>query len=424
MNILVVDDDPKNTYQLEVLLKFHGHTVQSACNGEDALAHARRLPPDLVVSDVMMPVMDGFTFCRAWKMDERLRLIPFVFYTATYADDHDQELAMSLGADRFLLKPLEPDVFIANINEAVKNPKPLPGELGVEELSYLRRYSYVLVRKLEQKITQLEETKGTLEVRVQERTQELNKANDSLKQRLADLELTNKRLESFSYTVSHDLRAPLRIMAGYVGIILNDYGQRLDAEGLKALMTVLDATKRMNQLIDDLLGLSTAKRLTVKRERMNICALARALMDEMRAVNTRYFQFVCPSAEQFVEADPMLMRIALENLFSNAIKFTSKCNGDARIEFGWMPGSVPPVFFVSDNGAGFNPKHKERLFEAFQRLHSTAEFPGTGVGLVTVRQVIEQHGGRVWAEGEVGKGACFYFTIPTAPAVGVSSKRP
>ncbi|MDB6109184.1 MAG: sensor hybrid histidine kinase, partial [Pedosphaera sp.] len=235
--------------------------------------------------------------------------------------------------------------------------------------------------------------------------------NEELKARAQALEEANKELESFSYSVSHDLRAPLRIISGFSGFLLEDCADKLGAEGKDSLQAVVAASQRMGELIDDLLQLSRITRSEVRCAPVDLSALARSVADQLRKANPERCVEVLIEPDLITQADARLMRIVLENLLGNAWKFTSQ-KRDARIEFRRTTREGAPAYFVRDNGAGFDMAYANKLFGAFQRLHSTAEFPGTGVGLATVQRVIHRHGGRVWAEGEVGRGATFYFTLP------------
>lgn len=232
-----------------------------------------------------------------------------------------------------------------------------------------------------------------------------------------ELEATNRELEAFSYSVSHDLRAPLRSIDGFSQILLEDYTDVLDEEGANYLGRVRAASQRMGQLIDDLLVLSRMTRTSLRREIVDLSALAQSVADELRERDpNREVEFSIAGGLSG-SGDARLLRVTLENLLGNAWKFTSGKEG-ARIEFGAMqregsPGF--PAYFVRDNGAGFDMAYAGKLFGAFQRLHSPEEFEGTGIGLATVQRVIRRHGGAVWAEGEVGRGATFYFTLGNGP---------
>ena len=239
-------------------------------------------------------------------------------------------------------------------------------------------------------------------------------AGSGLEEANRELEVTNRELESFSYSVSHDLRAPLRSIDGFSQILLEDYADNLDEEGKDYLGRVRAASQRMGRLIDDLLGLSRVTRGTLRRERVSLSSLAREVADGLR--ESRPDRKVDLEIEDGIEVngDPRLIRVALTNLLGNAFKFTEK-KERARISFGEdrrlsRLGRVP-VYYVRDNGAGFDMEYADKLFGAFQRLHGASEFEGTGIGLATVQRIVHRHGGRVWAEGRIGDGATFYFTL-------------
>ncbi len=229
-----------------------------------------------------------------------------------------------------------------------------------------------------------------------------------------DLEDVNRELEAFSYSVSHDLRAPLRSIDGFSQILVEDYADEIDEEGRDYLGRVRSASQRMGMLIDDILGLSRVTRGSMERKRLDLGALAEEVAEELREARPeRKVEF---SARKGLEVwgDPTLLRVALVNLIGNAWKFTAK-NPEARVEFGLSEGlshrGRVPVYYVRDNGAGFDQAYAGKLFGAFQRLHGADEFEGTGIGLATVQRVVHRHGGRIWAEGEVGRSATFYFTL-------------
>ena len=240
---------------------------------------------------------------------------------------------------------------------------------------------------------------------------ELRASFESLRLANEATEAANREIEAFSYSVSHDLRTPLRGVAGFSQLLLADYSDKLDDEGQDYLRRIAAAAERMGGLIDDLLKLSRLSRAAMERGRVNLTAIAEKTLDRLRfAYPERTVQtVVAPGVTVF--GDERLLSLVLENLLDNAWKFT-KNREAARIEFGAEPGGEGIACFVKDNGAGFDMTYASKLFQPFQRLHKLDEFPGTGIGLATVKRIIERHGGRVWIEGAMDHGTTAHFVIP------------
>ncbi|AOV18425.1 hypothetical protein BJI67_04585 [Acidihalobacter aeolianus] len=240
--------------------------------------------------------------------------------------------------------------------------------------------------------------------------------NATLSQRAAELEAINRELEAFSYSVSHDLRAPLRAIDGFSRILLDDYGERLDEKGQDRLKRIRAASQRMAQLIDDLLKLSRVTRTELQHETVDLTALAEEVVGELcRSEPER--EVSCTLAPGMnAEGDSRLLRVLLENLLGNAWKYTGKSPA-ASVEMGMSEEHGVRTYFIRDNGAGFDMAYADKLFGAFQRLHDARDFPGTGIGLATVQRIVHKHGGRVWAESEVDRGATFYFTLQHSEAI-------
>ena len=265
-----------------------------------------------------------------------------------------------------------------------------------------------------------EEPRAVLELNndITERRQaerEIQRLNEELEQRVADrtaqLQAVNKELEAFAYSVSHDLRAPLRHINGFSQALLEDYADKLDETGKTYLQEVRGASQEMAQLIDDVLQLARVTRTEMRREVTNLSELAQSIMAELRKRDAGRTVAVRIEEGLSTNGDKRLLRIMLGNLLGNAWKFTSK-REQAEIVFGCEPNDGESVYFVCDNGAGYDMAFADKLFGAFQRLHTAEEFEGTGIGLATVQRIVNRHGGRVWAEGAVSKGATFYFTLP------------
>jgi PAS domain S-box-containing protein len=247
--------------------------------------------------------------------------------------------------------------------------------------------------------------------RAEEEIHRLNlELEQRVKQRTAQLEATNKEMESFSYSVSHDLRAPLRALRGFTEVLLEVHASQLDSRGQDFLRRACAASFRMERLIEDLLKLAQVSRADLQMEQVDLSSLAAEIAAELaHSDSSRTVQFViAPGCS--APGDSRLVRLAMDNLLRNSWKFSAK-RADARIEFGKVDGQEP-AFFVRDNGAGFDTAFSKKLFGVFQRLHAANEFPGTGVGLATVQRILNRHGGRAWATGAVNQGATFYFTLP------------
>jgi light-regulated signal transduction histidine kinase (bacteriophytochrome) len=243
-----------------------------------------------------------------------------------------------------------------------------------------------------------------------EANEELTQLNASLAQQKQALEAANRELESFSYSVSHDLRAPLRSIDGFSNAVLEDCADNLGADGKRYLGYVREAAQQMAQLIDDLLGLARVTRCELHRTGVDLSGIAWRVVQRLKAGDPSRDVEVIIAEGASTAGDARLLAVLLENLVGNAWKFTSK-REKARIEFGARTENGRPVYFVRDDGAGFDMEHYAKLFGTFQRLHSSREFEGTGIGLATVQRVVNRHGGRIWAVGAVDGGATFFFTL-------------
>jgi signal transduction histidine kinase len=241
-------------------------------------------------------------------------------------------------------------------------------------------------------------------VRLREVEEQLIEAKKTAEQRANDL-------EAFSYSVSHDLRAPLHIVKAFTQILIMEYSMHLDKTGQKYLDHINNGVNNMSAMINDMLELSKVSRLEIRKEKIDLYVLSATIITEIRLNDPQREVEVIIEKNMTAGADKKLLTLALTNLLKNGWKFTSK-TPHPRIEIGVTEQGGTMVFFVRDNGAGFNMTHVKKLFGAFQRLHSEADFPGTGIGLAIVKRVIEKHGGRVWAQSEPGKGATFFFTLP------------
>jgi len=331
------------------------YDVAAFPDGAAALAFALDSQPDLVLTDVMMPVLDGFGLLHGLRADERTRTIPVILLSARAGEESALE-GLEAGADDYLVKPFSARELLARVRTHL-------------QLAQLRR-------------------RWALE-----------------------LEAANKELEAFSYSVSHDLRAPLRAVQGFSAILLEKHAPGLPAEAREFLGHVIESAKRMDRLIEDLLRLSRLGRQELTKRPLATCALVHEVLEELGEEPDERRIVVTVGDLPDCVGDRSLLKQVFINLLSNAFKFTGK-RESPTIEVGWRRHDGQGVYFVRDNGAGFDMRYAQRLFGAFQRMHGRDEFEGTGLGLSIADRIVRRHGGRIWAEAEPEKGATFYFTVP------------
>ena len=364
--LLIVDDEQTHTKALCDTLSMHGFATTGCTNVDDAMHELQTARFDLMLTDLNMPGMNGIALLkRALEIDPALICVVMTG-KGTIATAVE---AMRSGALDFIVKPFKLSAMLP-----------------------------VLARALE--VGQLRREKAALEAQVRNQIEELKIANSDL--------------EAFSFSVSHDLRAPLHVIAGFSSILQQKHADQLDATGLSYLGRIRTGVKQMTELINGLLELSRLGRQSIQREPIDMGALARQVADDLRQAQVAGADCIeiqprLPGAS----ADPVLLRQVLANLLSNACKFSANAH-PPRITIGCEPVDGVAEYFVRDNGAGFDPQHAEKLFEPFQRLHSASEFAGIGLGLSIVQRIVTRHGGRVRATAEPGHGACFHFTLEEA----------
>lgn len=405
MKILVVDDSRKERKLLRFSFECHGYRVVEAGNGRKGLEMASLERPDLILSDTLMPVMDGFQFLNEVMAVEELKRIPFIFYSDAYAGNREEEVALAMGAQAFIKRPKsagelfeEVGRVLAQVAAGPRNPPPAQ-KSGV----VLENYSQIAATKLEERVRELAEANRTM-----------LKLNSELEQRVQDrtaqLEEANSELEMFSYSVSHDLRAPLRHLDGFSRVLLEEHAGKLNSTGRDCLERIVRSSRRMWQMIDSLVDFSRATRGRMVRENVDLSSLAQEICAELSRSEPGRQVSIRIAEEVTGWGDARMLRVLLENLLGNAWKFTSGCD-HPEIEFFRNGHEEKSVYGVRDNGAGFDMGCAEKLFAPFQRFHRKEDFPGKGIGLATVRRIVNRHSGRIWAEAEPGKGAAFFFTL-------------
>ena len=406
MKVLVVDDSRSDRKVIRYNFEWHGCQVLEASNGRQGLEIAAAEKPDLIISDCLMPVMDGFQFLHELKKLTELRSIPFVFYSAVYTGSKEAELALSLGAQAFLEKPKSPDELWEEVGRLMAaGPAGEGGETvqAWREEEFLRNYSQVVAGKLEEKVRELSEV-----------NESLLRLNTELERRVVDrtaqLEAANRELEMFSYSVSHDLRAPLRHIDGFSQALIDDYAAKLNTTGREYLDRIRKSSRRMLEMIDSLLELSRYAHGKIVKESVDLSAMVKEIAPALAGSEPDREVSWQVAEGLIVRGDARLLRVVLENLISNALKFTVQTK-KAVIEFYATEWEGRLAFAVRDNGVGFDMAYADKLFAPFQRLHSQEEFPGRGIGLAIVRRIINRHGGKIRADAELGKGATFTFTV-------------
>ncbi len=387
--ILTVDDSLTYLHEVAAQLREEGYDVIPAHSGEEALELLAVQTVDCILLDLVMPGLSGQETCRRIKSSSAWRDIPLIMHTALEEQDAMIE-GINAGADDYIAKSSDLEVLRARVRAQLRRKQ-------FEDEN----------RNIREQLLQKE-----LEVTVANSARELAEARAAF---VEELERKNSELEAFSYSVSHDLRAPLRSIEGFSRLLLEDHSANLDEKGQDYLRRVCESAQHMSELIDDLLSLSQVGRAELRRERIDLSGIASAVLEELKRKDPNRRAELRIKENLLAEADSRLMRVAFDNLLGNAWKFTAKVP-EARIEVGTEQKEGVEVFFIRDNGAGFDMSYAESLFRPFQRLHAESEFPGTGIGLATVQRIIERHGGRIWAQGAVNEGAVFYFTIPSTKA--------
>lgn len=386
--ILAVDDSETYLQELAGTLRTDGYEVVLARSGEEALNLLAVQPVDCVLLDLLMPGLGGQETCRRLKSVPIMRDIPVVMLTAV--DDREAMIeGLGAGADDYIAKSSDFEILRARV------------------LAQIRRKQFEDENRVIRERLLLKE----MEANEARAAREIAEARAAL---VEELEWKNQELEAFSYSVAHDLRAPLRSLDGFSLALLEDHADKLDDEGKQYLRHLRESAQHMAALIDDLLSLSRVTRSNFQREDVDLAAIAHGVVERLRKESPeRQVEFsVTPGLR--ASGDERLLTIALENLLGNSWKFTRK-RSKAEIDLRVIEQNNQKVFVVRDNGDGFDMAFSSKLFGVFQRLHSTAEFEGTGIGLATVQRVVRHHGGRIWAEGEVGRGASFFFTLAGEP---------
>jgi len=403
--ILAVEDSLVQAKRLEHFFKEYKINYQLYVNAEDAYEAILKERPELIISDIVMPGMDGYEFCQKIKKSENLSHIPVILLTSLQ-DPQDIIKGLQAGADNFITKPYDEKYLFSRIQYLLINRDiRFAGSAEMVIELVFRGHKYQINSDKKQILDLL---LSVYEAAIQRNDEliamkaQLETANENLKQ-------ANQDLEAFSRTVSHDLKTPLNGIIGFSDVLITDNESNINEDSIEYLKFIKQSAWAMSNLIQDLLQFSRSGLVDLEQEPVNLSLIASEVMETilLRDISRKVKITIEPDIH--AKADPKMIRVVLDNLLGNAFKY-SGLKDDAEIEFGKKDYYGQDLFYVKDNGAGFDMNLAEKLFQPFQRLHSAQQFKGTGVGLSTVQRIIEKHGGQIWAESEVGKGATFYFT--------------
>jgi two-component system, sensor histidine kinase and response regulator len=356
-DILLVDDTPDNLRVLSAMLTNQGFEVRKALNGHRAITSVQTAPPDLILLDIKMPEMDGYSVCQALKDDPRTREVPVIFISAL-DDALDKVRAFAVGGVDYVTKPFQEIEVLARIEHQLR------------------------IQKLQRQLM--------------EQNQELARSN--------------RELEQFAYVVSHDLQQPLQSVTGFVRLIQLSYQNQLDETALSYLSRIHDTGSRMQNLIQDLLAYSKVSEQTLELQPIDCNLVLKQVLENLQiAVTEKQVDLIYDSLPMVMGKETQLIQL-LQNLISNAIKFT-RPDVTPQVKILVKRQENQWLFEISDNGIGIEPNSIDRVFEIFQRTQSAKKYPGTGIGLATCKKIVENHGGRIWVNSQLEVGTTFYFTL-------------
>lgn len=414
LKFLIADDFPINLKILRSGLESEGHQVVEAANGVEALALLEREPVDAVISDILMPSMDGFRLCgEIRKSTKHYSDIPLILYTSTYDSPSDRALADSVGADAYILKPAPAAALIAAVRAIRRNTPRQPTVASEGENDcVLEQYNAALVRKLETRNGEAQESLLKLQI-AHDQIVELNQLLETrVAQRTAALDTANKELEAFAFSVSHDLQAPLHRISGFAHLLTISAASPMHETDRETLGQIIGASAQMSHLIDALLAFARTSRSEMHFTEVDLDILIDSVIADLdvdcrgRAIEWR--RTILPK----VHGDAILLHQVLINLLSNAVKYT-RTRDKAVITIGARNGrNNETVISVSDNGVGFDMRYADKLFGVFQRMHRVDEFEGTGIGLANAQRIVTRHGGSIWANAVLDGGATFSVSLP------------
>ncbi len=396
--ILIVDDRPMNREFLVTLLGYGGHRMLEAGDGAEALDRVRAEHPDLVIADVLMPIMDGYEFVRQLRADPCIAQSRVIFHTAAYLESEVRALAKACGVQHVIIVPTPPEEILQTVNATLSATEPISAP--AQGVDFSREHLRLLTDKLAQQVNKLEREIA-----------ERKKAEELLKKQAQELTRSNRDLEQFAYAASHDLQEPLRAVAGCLQILQGRYQSRLDADADKLILLAVDGAQRLQALIEGLLAYS---RVGTRGKQLQPVDCEKVVSDALKNLSIAIEEsgtVVTHDALPPVMGDLTQLTQLFQNLIANAIKFRKK-EQPPHIHVGAESDSNLWILSVRDNGIGIAPQYFDRIFEVFQRLHTRQEYPGTGIGLSICKKIVERHGGHIWLESVPQQGTTFFFGLP------------
>lgn len=403
--VLAIEDSLVQAKRLEYFFKEYNINYQLFTNAEDAYIGVLKEKPELIISDIVMPGMDGYEFCDKIKSDENMASIPVILLTSLQ-DPHDIIKGLQAGADNFITKPYDNKYLFSRIQYLLINRDIHFAGSAEKVIELVFRGSKYQINSNRKQILDL--LLSVYEAAIQ-RNDELTITKAQLETANENLKQANQDLDAFSRTVSHDLKTPLNAIITFSDLLLND-NEYITKTNKELLELIHQSGWSMSNLIQDLLQFSKSGEVEIEQEPVNLTEIATKVLEDILIIDNSRIVKVTIEPNLHAKADPKMIKVVLSNLLGNAFKY-SGLTPNAEIKFGKKDYYNNDLFYIQDNGVGFDMNTAEKLFQPFQRFHSSNEFKGTGVGLSTVKRIIEKHDGQIWAESEVGKGATFFFTL-------------
>ncbi len=410
VDVLIVEDSPTQALKLRYFLEKNEYRVSSARHGLEALARIEESAPDVIITDIAMPEMDGFELCNRVRGDARFKHLPVILLTSL-SDPRDVVRGLQCGANNFIVKPYDEQFLLSQIRNLLANVelRRAPITDGGIEIFFAGQKHLLVADRLQVVDLLL----SSYDAAVQ-KNRELQRASEKLEQQTRELERSNNELNQFGYVVSHDLQEPLRAITGFLDLLHRRYRGQLDEKADQYIDFAVNGARRMQALIQDLLSYA---RVGARQLQFAPVDTARVLRDALANLRVAIEESgaAVSSDEKLptVSGDVTQLIQLFQNLIGNALKFRREDSPlEIRISAASRERSVE--FTVSDTGIGIAESDFERIFQVFQRLHERGKYPGTGIGLAVCKKIVERHGGDIWVESEVGKGTTFHFTLPLA----------